>query len=205
MSNFDEQAAGFFAAEGHFHLEGDVAPSTGYVYRRTSFRVGQTERYWLDVLRDYYDVGRVRWGKTRKNWEWQVNVAAETLYVHFLEQPITWLWVVGFWEGDGTIERGNYNPAWPKVGFGQAEANVTNLTRIYGYLGVGNINGPYPNGGFKKDSVRYELNICGENARELTFKLYDDVISPRRKEQLRPYVEAILAHGPYRRAREVAA
>jgi hypothetical protein len=152
-------------------------------------------------LKEYYRFGGLYLrGNTNGKpvWRWGVNATiAEALYAHFTEQPTTWYWIVGFWEGDGSIWENNYNPATPQVSFSQ-KTTPSNLVRVRGYLKVGNITGPRSNG-------EYCLNIYGEDARELTLSLYDDVISPRRKEQLRPFVEAILAHGSYQRARGQAA
>jgi hypothetical protein len=176
---FEERAAGFFAAEGCF---GFYKNRAGVIARLV---VSQKERYWLDLLKALYKGGVF---PSNRVWHWNAHgTAAEALYAHFVEQAVTWPWIVGFWEGDGSVIRSNGSFGQPTVTFDQKDSTVS--AHVRECLGVGNVLGPYPCG-IKKVLV-YRLNIGGEDARGLTLKLYEDVISPRRKAQLEPYVEAI--------------
>jgi hypothetical protein len=181
MSTFDEQAAGFFAAEGHFRRQVEQN-CNGDVGGRSRLSVGQKEKYWLALLREHYGVGHVYSKKSTSAWEWNVNATmAESLYAHFVEQPVTWRWVVGFWEGDGSIGANNHRFSTPMVFFWNNDYDL--LETVRGVLGA--LHQPYRGNG------PYQLIVCGELARELVPRLAEDVFSPRRREQLRPYVEAV--------------
>lgn len=190
---FDEQAAGFFAAEGHFHLKGDVTRKKK-VYRQTQLYVGQKEKYWPALLKERYGLGGLYLRRNGKAsfvpgslcWCWVVSAeAAEALYAHFLSPVTTWHWVVGFWEGDGSIEENNVNPATPTVKFCNSVRGW--LEPIQTFLGTGSIY----SGVNRRGNPKHVLAIYGEDARELTLGLYREVISPKRKAQLGPYVKAV--------------
>ena len=181
--SFEEQAAGFFTAEGHF------GSSFTREFLQTKLEITQKERYWLDVLRNHYQAGNIHKVSGAECWRWNVGASldAEALYGHFISQPITIDWIVGFWEGDGNISK-NPNFRSPSVGFANNDKHL--LERIKQILNSHHKIGAKPDydtGAY----TSFQLRLRGQPARSFIPVLYSRVISPVRRQQLKPFMMAM--------------
>ena len=176
-----EWLLGFALAESHFGLY----PNTNHKPYAHMF-IDQEERAPLETLknalggigtkiRKYYS-GKGSFVPGTVLYRYQINgMVAEAVYGLFVEQPITWDRIVGFWEGDGTI---GFDGPYVRVYFCQKNRKI--LDEIRAFLGKGWV--------YKKKSGMHRLEIYDGKKKELSRRLLADVRSPQRRAQLERFV-----------------